>query len=83
MPEDPRFRPHPAVLHVLGTLPDSVRLRKELLEDCLILLASEPDTDPLRERVKTMLDLLRIHERLQCELPLTIAPLPPPNNQHQ
>lgn len=58
---------HPAVLHVLDTLPDSLRLRKLLLEDCLILL---PESDPLAIRISHMLELLILHEQLQQELPL-------------
>ena len=64
------FEPHPAVLHVLQTLPDSLRLRRELLDDCATLL---PEGDPLRRHVEDLLDLLEMHERLQLRLSIGIV----------
>ena len=72
MPEDARFRPHPAVLFIVEHLPDSIRLRKELLEDCLALLADYPEDNPLKNRVRQLLDLLHMHEQLQAQLPLLL-----------
>jgi hypothetical protein len=70
MPHEIPFRPRPAVLFIVEHLPDSIRLRKELLKDCLSLLAEHPEDDFMKRRVQQLLDILEIHELLQAELPL-------------